>query len=229
MLAWSAHLESKRSPEAPDLNFSSAMGDLSWAMPIAEAMSVSGGLGVQRMWVADSHFRDALSMHVDWSLGQPDGGYWVVSSGVTQNRHPVDYTDLDGQVMSVSLHRRQPISGFGLDGIDLELGYDREENAQGNADLSQRRAYLRFGVESKVGKATGSLGVSVAKTRYDASLFPGEAPRRERMLACDLGVEWEVAPGETWALDATYAVNKANSEMFNNRYRNVMLTWSHAW
>ena len=228
-VAWAANLDNKHSPSSPELDFLSAIGNLTLGIPVSARVTVGANASIQKLWVAGDHFRDVQTLNLNWSLGQPDGGFWTADMGVTRNRHPGIYVDMDSQVLSVSLHRRQPVHQMGLDHLDVDFSMEREKNAHDYADLSQRRAYVKVGGESKMGRATFSAGVLAAFSRYDESALPGMPARRDHLLSWDAGVEWEINLGHTVALDVAYAVNKANSAVFENSYRNVMLTWGLAW
>ena len=228
-VAWAANVDNKHSPSSPELDFLSAIGNLTLGIPVSATATVGANASMQKLWVAGDHFRDVRSLNLNWSLGQPDGGFWTADVGVTRKRHPGIYVDMDSQVLSFSLHRHQPVHQMGLDHLDIDFSVEREKNAHGYADLSQRRAYVKVGGESKMGRATFSAGVLVAVAQYDESALPGMPARRDRLLSYDAGVEWALKPGQTMALDVAYAVNKANSAVFDNSYRNVMLTWGLVW
>ena len=228
-MAWSLRAEDKHAPSAPNLDFGSVMGDLSWHLALPNGASVGVGAGLQRMWVAQAPFRDAVSLHADGSIGQPDGGYWLVAADLTKNQHFSTYVDLNSDVLSVSVTHRKPVAWAGLDGLDFEAGYARDRNARGLDDLSHQRVMVRVAADSKFQNMTWTGGLAISRSKYDISFIPGVPVRRDRMLAWEMGVAWDMGRGRTLALDADFVVNKGNSNLFDNTYRNLAMTWSQSW
>jgi hypothetical protein len=102
------------------------MGNLTFGIPVSSTTTVGAGLGLQRMWVAGDLFRDVTTWSINASLGQPDGGVWVADMSFANNRHPSTYIDMNSRVLSVSLHRRQPLAWLGIEAVEMGVGYDRE-------------------------------------------------------------------------------------------------------
>jgi hypothetical protein len=229
LLGWAVNLDHKHSPATPALDFSMAMGNLTFGIPVSSTTTVGAGLGLQRMWVAGDLFRDVTTWSINASLGQPDGGVWVADMSFANNRHPSTYIDMNSRVLSVSLHRRQPLAWLGIEAVEMGVGYDREINEQGLDDLSQRRTYAHISAERKAGAMTLSAGLMAAFSRYDDTAMLGAPARRDRLVSWDVGVEWDMGSGHTLAIDAAYAVSKANSNLFDNSYRNLMLSWGVVW
>jgi hypothetical protein len=229
LLGWSVHLDHKQFPASPALDFSAAMGHLTLGVPVGAGVTVGASLSQQNLRVAGALFRNTRTWSVNTSLGQPDGGIWVADLGFSKHRHPDTYTDMDARVVSASVHRRQPVSLWGVKALDINVGYDREHNERGLTDLSQRRVYARVSAEHKAGPRTWTLGWMVARTRFDDSALPGMAPRQDRLVSWDLGLAWYLGGGQTLALDLASATSRDNNGLFDNRYRNVMVSWSMAW
>lgn len=229
LLGWSLHLDHKQFPTSPSLDFSAAMGHLTLGVPVGAGVTVGTSLSQQNLRVAGALFRNTRTWSVNTSLGQPDGGVWVADLGFSTHRHPDTYVDMDARVVSTSVHRRQPVSVWGVQALDINVGYDREHNERGLTDLSQRRVYARIAAERKTGPWTWTLGFMVARTRFDDSALPGMAPRQDRLVSWDLGLAWDLGRGQTLALDLASATSRANSNLFDNRYRNAMLSWSVGW
>jgi hypothetical protein len=226
--SWSVRVENKHAPADSQLDFAVAMTDLAWHTALS-GNSLGMGGGAQRFWVAGGLFRDALSLHADWTGAVNNGGYWAVLADTTFNRHPSIYTDLDSRMDTVSLTHHQPLSGEWLVALDIEAGLAREHNAHDFDDLTQWRASLRMALEGNLGKTAWSMAAGVGQARYDAPLLPGDPSRREQVLSLEFGLTWDLAPGRTLAIDAGIYRTAANIALYDNTYRNLSLTWGGVW
>lgn len=227
-LSLSGRFEWKHSEQAPDLDFGQGLVDLTWHIP-SRLGSLGLGTSIQRMWVAGGRFRDVLGFHADWTQAEPDGSHWIMLLDAARNRHPDEYADLDSQVWGISLHRHavKPIPGVAA--LDLEAGLSRERNAHGYQDLSSHSGFMRIGVDQEWRGLTFSLGLTGILSRYDEALLDGVPARRDRFVAWDFGFGADYGKGHSWQVEAMLARNRANSDLYDNRYRQIGLNWSLAW
>lgn len=233
-LAVSGHALWKRSPTAPDLAFGTLSGNLAWRWP-----RLGGSLGIgpdiQKVDVAGAPFRRAGSLHGDLTWADADGnasgggGFTVLMADVARNRHAPEFADFDSRTTIVSAHRHV---GAGLplvDALDLELGSWRERNAQGFADLSSRGEYARVSADVRRGAWTASVGYARHRVRFDAALLDTQPARRDRIGTVELALQWAWSAEATLSLELTQARNRANLDLYENRFRQAGVTLSLGW
>lgn len=227
-VAISGRIDWKFSPRAHDLRFGFANLDAMVRWPVA-GWTIGAGPAWQSVHVAGQRFREVGSLHLDATRVEPGGSYLAVVWEAGRTRHRGDYTDLDSRVMSLSVHRKLKSPGFGLDGLDLDVGARRETNAHGYTDLANRSAYLRVSADRRWAQVTWSLGAMLQRALFDGALLESMAARRDRYLMLDAAAEVSLGPGRTARLEVVSARNAANLAMFENRYRQVMATVALAW
>lgn len=226
--ALSGHAETRRSPQAPDLDWSLISTDLMARRPLAGML---WGLGptLQRLDVAGRHFRDVLGLQADVLRTLEAGGHWSLAGLRAEYRHPGDNRDFDSALAMWNVQRRfaQPLPG--TDSLDIEAGVLRERNRRGLPELSSRSVYGRVALAGKLGEVEWSAGLMLQRSRFDASPLPALAPRRDGYRAVDLALSYDLTADNYIKLEANFARNAANLALYESRYRQLALTLGHNW
>lgn len=224
---WSAsgRLDWKTAPAARDLDFANVGGDLMWRQGLGDGQ-VGIGLGRQHMAVAGNAFRTATAVQADWTLPSADGGHWVLLSALTGQRHARD-TELDGAVTSLALQRHLPAPQSRVDALDVEMAFTRDRTRFD--DLSSRTGFLRLSADRRWLGVDWSLGVSLQRAAFDASLLPSLPIRRDRGATLEFSASLPVGTHGSLRLDVQEGRNRSNVPLYDNRYRNLSVTFARPW
>lgn len=227
-LALGGDIRYKRAPGVQALDF--AMASVNPMLRTAFAGGFVGiGPNLQRIDVAGERFRSVSGWHADWANGDVAGNHWLLFLDRGTNRHWADLIDLDSTATLFMVKRRQVEPLPGIDAIDVEVAVGRERNDRGFAELSNRNAFFRVSLDRRQWGIGWSLGASWQTATFDDTALPGLAARRDRSTTLEFAAAYEIAPGHTIKLEATGATNRANLELYENRYRQLSLAYGTSW
>jgi len=218
--AVSAEVTLKRSPQTPDLNFSSLNLQPSVHIPWGQS-SVGWGLNLLSYDMGGRHFRDATGVQMDWTHANPQG-LWGIVAEVSHYRHADELSDMDASTASIVLLRQITDPLPGIDGLDLSFIVGQEVNDQGFSDLSSRSAMLHANVRWTWLGADWSLGRSWRQARFDDSAFPGEPARADDTVTTDLAAQWPLSKSQSVRVEINQSRNASNTHLYDNS----LLQWS---
>jgi hypothetical protein len=222
----SASTSIKQAPNAEDLNFSIVSVDTAFRKKIGE-ISLGIGAAVQRTWVANSEFRDSLSLQSDLTYTKANGSFTNVYLGVSKNYFADEFEFFDSQSATLSLTQHTKDIGLGFSALDLQLSASRDKNIRNSDDLSNYACYGRVSLDKKMLGLTWSAGASITKSYFDAPFFDGFAKREDSYISYEFGVEREFSDTLKMSLDFNKAKNKSNLVLFESDYRAVNLTLNY--
>ncbi len=227
-LALGGDIRYKRAPGVQALDF--AMASVNPMLRTALAGGFFGiGPNLQRTDVAGERFRSVRGWHADWAAADLAGNNWQLFLDRGTNRHWGDLIDLDSTATLFMVRRRQVEPLPGIDAIDVEAAVGRERNDRGFAELSNRYAFLRVSLDRRQWGVGWSLGMSWQTDAFDDTALPGLPARRDRSTTLEFAAAYEIAPGHTLKFEATGATNRANLELYENRYRQFSLAYGTSW
>lgn len=219
------------SRQAPDLQIGQLSLDATLRRPLGMGM-VGVGLTVQRLWVADRAFRATRGVHLDWTRGLGEGSHLMLAYDRARYRHPGEpggFVDLNAAVQQVSANARIDRPWPGVDGVDLDIGWRREDNQRGLPDLSLLARHLRVGLDRERGSWTFSTAWMLSRAHYRAGLGEVLPARRELALSVETAASLALGDGRSLRLQALWARNRARPALYDNRYRSVGMGYSTPW
>ncbi len=222
MLLLSSNMQDSRSANAPDLDFRTLSFDSVISM---QAMGGSLGFGPGMQWISVSGqlFRQRNALHVDWTVAEIDQGFssYMLEYGV--NKHAEQFRDFNG-ISTLGVYHRQfakPIQG--ITEASIEIGASREHNTQQAPSMSNTLYYSRLTMDWEALFLNWSVSWTHQRSRFDAPLLVGMRARRDLFNSLDFSAIHALRPQTSLRLDLSYFHNKANSALYESRYRGTMI------
>lgn len=218
-----AALRDRNFRHAGDLNFRHGNVDVLYRLPVGTA-SAGIGAGVQRIAVGGRHFRQRIAAQADLFFQHGQDGYTSIVLDQGNNRHAVDNRELDASAGLALVRRQFTNPRHGIDEFAIEAGVGRERNIRGNHDLSSRQLHLRMNADWQTPGLKWTLSLMLQRSRFEAELLPGMLARVDRFAALDIGVEYTINPHAALRADWSQMINKANTVLYESRYRGGSVT-----
>ena len=216
------------SRQAPDLQFGQVALDATMRRPLGLGMA-GVGLTMQRLWAGGRAFRTVPGVRLDWTRGFGPGSHGMVAYERASYRHTQAYFDLDARVQQVSANARISEPWAGVSGLDIDMGWRREDNQRGLPDLSGLGRHLRVGLDRDLGGWTFSTALMVNRATYRAGIDDLLPARREWSVSLEAGVSLELGEGRSVRMQALWARNRARPSLYDNRYRSFGMGYATPW
>jgi hypothetical protein len=225
LLAGSASI--KRAPSQPDfdLRVLSLQPSLQRATPLG---TFGLGLQWQRIDAADRFARSTRGVQLSWTRAQ-DSGFTTALIDIGRQRHGSEFADLDARSRSWMLQQHLQLDSGALNSLDLALIGAREANLRGFDELSNRTQLVQGTLQGQAAGWRWSAGLAWQRARFDASAFFDDDVRRDRAWMLDGALSHPLGDQLSLRLTATAQVNKSNTRLYDNRYRQWGLALRAAW
>lgn len=216
------------SRQAPDLQFGQVSLDATMRRPLGAGMA-GVGLTMQRLWAGGRAFRTVPGVRLDWTRGFGPGSHGMLAYELARYRHTGEFTDFDARVQQVSANARISEPWAGVTGLDIDMGWRREDNQRGLPDLSGLGRHLRVGLDRDLGGWTFSTALMVNRATYRAGIDELLPARRERSVSVEAGASLELGEGRSVRMQALWARNRARPSLYDNRYRSFGMGYATPW
>ncbi len=218
-----AALRDRNFRHADDLNFRQGNVDVLYRRPVGTA-SAGIGAGVQRIAVGGQHFRQRVALQADLFFQHGQDGFTSIVIDQGDNRHAFDNRDLDASAGLALVRRQFTNPRHGIDEFAIEAGVGRERNIRGNHDLSNRQLHLRMNMDWHTPGLRWTLALMLQRSQFESALLPGMPARLDRLASLDLGVEYAINTHAAIRADWSQMINKANTALYESRYRGGSVT-----
>lgn len=222
----SANTNIKQAPDNKDLNYSQITLDGTFRKKIDD-FSLGMGASVQRIWIANSTFRDSASLQSDLTYIRPDGGFTNVNVSVAKSFFVEDFDFFDNKSATISMAHHSKDVGLGFSALDLQLSATRQKNVRESDDLSNFSYFGRASLDRKMLGLTWSVGASVTNSYFDEPFFDGFAKRADSYVSYEFGVEREFSNKLRMSLDFNKAKNSSNLALFESNFRAVSFSLNY--
>ena len=216
------------SRQAPDLQFGQVSLDATMRRPLGAGMA-GVGMTMQRLWAGGRAFRTVPGVRLDWTRGFGTGSHGMLAYEQARYRHTGEFNDLDARVQQLSANARISQPWAGVTGLDLDMGWRREDNQRGLPDLSGLGRHLRVGLDRDLGGWTFSTALMVNRATYREGLDGLLPARREWSLSLEAAASLDLGEGRSVRVQALWARNRARPSLYDNRYRSVGMGYATPW
>jgi hypothetical protein len=217
----------KRAPKQPDFDFSvlSAQPTMHWAL---EGLSLGTGPSWQSIRVAGRRFRDTPGWQISITRPQDqDLLNLIVERG--HYRHSSEWQDLNAQATTALLQWQRSFKNSPVETAQLMLHFGQDSNLHGLDELSQRSRALQWGADGQVaGLSWGFLG-SWQRSRFRASAFEGDAPRRDRSWTLDASISRQLDTKHALKVGLSHSRNHSSVALYDQRYRQLTCSITSHW
>lgn len=225
LLAGSASI--KRAPSQPD--FDLRVLSLQPSVQRATSLGTFGlGLQWQRIDAAGRFARSTRSVQLSWTRAQ-HGGFTTALVDIGRQRHGADFSDLDARSRSWMVQQHLALDGGTVDSLDLALIGARDANRRGFADLSNRTRLVQGTLQGRAAGWRWSAGLAWQHARFDASAFADVDRRRDRAWMLDGALSLPLGEPLSLRISAAAQVNRSNTRLYDNRYRQWGAALRAAW
>jgi hypothetical protein len=225
---FSTNIYIKQSPNASDLNFSSVSLDATFRKKLGD-WNFGIGPSVQHMWIANSSFRDSVSLQSDLTYIKSNGDFTNAYIAIAKKDHVEDFSFLNSKTISASITHHINNVAFGFSALDLQFNVSHDKNTQDADDLSNYAYYGRASIDRKMFGLTWSAGASITKSYFESPFFDGFAKRRDLYVSYEFGVEREISDKLTLSLEVTKAKNNSNLALFESNYDATSLSLNYTY
>jgi hypothetical protein len=216
------------SRQAPDLQFGQVSLDAALRRPLGAGMA-GVGLTMQRLWAGGRAFRTVPGVRLDWARGFGTGSHGMLAYERARYRHTAEFNDLDARVQQVSANARISQPWAGVTGLDLDMGWRREDNQRGLPDQSGLGRHLRLGLDRDLGGWTFSTALMVNRATYREGIDELLPARREWSLSLEAAASLDLGEGRSVRVQALWARNRARPALYDNRYRSFGMGYATPW
>lgn len=225
----------KRAPGKSDFDYA-----MTSAQPSVHGTLAGVNVGFGPTWthldVAHQFGRSAVGWQASAAWVRDDDLVSFVAERVRQ-QHTAQWSEMDATATTAVLQwqRKRPFSGpdagpfAGIEALQLTAFAGRESNRHGFDELSYRNGALQAGLDW-----TGwGLGWSVLGTwqqsRFDASAFDGEAPRRDRGWSLDASAQWSLSSDLKLLVAAGGGSVRSTTHLYDYRHGHASVTLQRHW
>jgi hypothetical protein len=212
--------------ETKDLNFSIASIDGTLRKKLGDT-TLSIGSSAQRIWVANSNFRDSLSIQTDFTIVKSNGSFTDIYIGLSKNYFVNDFAFFNNRTSTISLTHHLASPEQLINGLDFQASINREKNLKDSEDLSNYSYYGRVSVDKQLAGLTWSVGASINKSYFDKPFSAGFEKRRDDYTSYEFSVERAISDTLSMSLELTKARNSSNLALFDSKYESFNLTLNY--
>lgn len=225
LLAGSASI--KRAPSQPDfdLRVLSLQPSLQRATPLG---TFGLGLQWQRIDAAGRFARSTRGVQLSWTQAQRSG-FTTALIDIGRQRQGSAFADLDARSRSWMLQQHLQLDRGAIDTLDLALIGARESNLRGFDELSNRSHLVQGTLQGQAAGWRWSAGLAWQRARFDASAFFDDDVQRDHAWMLDGALSHPLGDQLSLRLSATAQVNRSNTRLYDNRYRQWGLALRATW
>lgn len=218
----------KQAPNEKNFDFNSMSIQPSLYMAIGSA-SLGWGVALERLSVADKHFRDVVATQLNWTLADPAENIWALVGEFAENQHVETFSELNSNSTSLILQRHLNKPFNGIDGLDFNAYLERDRNKKGFDDLSYRNMMLTTSVQWRWLNIAWTASSTWQKTKFDAISFEQEPTRIDKSVGLGLTAEHELSTNNTLRVSYNNVHSVSTTTMFNNHYQQLEITICKTW
>jgi len=217
----------KRAPSHPDFDFTmwSAQPTLHWTLA---GWGLGAGPSWQRIGVAGRRFRDTPGWQVSVSRPDDDDLLTLVAER-GRYRHSAEWQDLDAQATTALLQWQRSFKSSPVETTQLTLHFAQESNLQGLDELSHRSRALQWGADGQWAGLSWAVLGSWQRSRFAASAFDGEAPRRDRSWTLDMSISQPLDTRHALKFGFSHSRNHSTVPLYDQRYRQLTCSLTSRW
>lgn len=214
--------------ETKDLNFSIASIDGTFRRKFSDS-TLSAGPSLQRIWVANSNFRDSIAVQTDYTFLRPNGSFTDIYIGLSKNYFVKDFVFFNNRTSTISLTHHITSTNYWISGLDFQASINREKNLKNSEDLSNYSYYSRLSLDKQLAGFTWSIGASINKSYFDKPFSFGFEKRRDDYTSYEFSVERPINDAVTMSIELTKARNSSNLAMFDSKYQSFNLSVNYTY
>jgi hypothetical protein len=215
-------------PNEQNFNFGTISIQPSLYTAIGSA-SLGVGLSLERLSVADKHFRDVTATQLNWTLAGPTGNVWALVSEFAVNQHAEAFSELNSNSISLIFQRHLEKPFNGIDAFDFSAYIGREHNKKGFDDLSYRNMMLSTFVQWRWLEIAWTASSTLQKTKFDDIAFEFEPARADKSVGIGLTAEQILSANNTVRLSYNNVHSVSTTSLFNNNYQQLEITICKIW
>lgn len=217
----------KHAPTQSDFDFSllAAQPTMHWALP---GWSVGTGPTWQSLRVAGRRFRDTPGWQVSITRPQDQDLLNLVAER-GRYRHSAEWQDLDARATTTLLQWQRSFKSSPVESTQLTLHFAQESNLQGLDELSHRSRALQWGADGQWAGLSWAVLGSWQRSRFAASAFDGEAPRRDRSWTLDMSISQPLNTRHALKFGFSHSRNHSTVPLYDQRYRQLTCSLTSRW
>ncbi len=208
-----------------DLTLLTVQPTLHWALA---GLSLGTGPNWQGIGVSGRHFRATPGWQVSMSLPQ-DENLLTLLMERGRYRHTSEWQDLDAHATTALLQWQRTFKGGSVETAQLTLHAGQESNLHGLAELSQHSRALQWGADGQLAGLNWSFLGSWQRSRFRASVFEGEAPRRDRSWTLDMAITKPLDSRHALKFSFSHSRNHSSVPLYDQRYRQLSCSVTSRW